>query len=239
MLSEQVTPEIEVPQPGIPELRPYPMPREEHVPTPTVPWRVDAARAVLLIHDMQRFFLRPFVAGESPLTELLDNTTSLYAWCEAHRVPICYTAQRGSMSPSERGLLLDFWGPGMQGTTDDREIVPELAAPSGSWMLVKWRYSAFHRTDLLERMREAGRDQLIICGVYAHVGILMTACDAMSWDIQAFIAADAVADFDSGSHQLALQYASERCAAVQLTNGILADLDGSVRPASTGMGGAS
>ena len=69
-------------------------------------------------------------------------------------------------------------------------------------MLTKWRYSAFYRSDLLERMRAAGRDQLILCGVYAHVGVLTTALEAFSHDIQPFLVADALGDFTEADHRL-------------------------------------
>jgi isochorismate hydrolase len=57
----------------------------------------------------------------------------------------------------------------------------------------------------------------LICGVYGHVGVLMTAVDAFSNDIQPFLVADAVADFSAEFHRLALTYAAQRCAMVVTT----------------------
>lgn len=84
-------------------------------------------------------------------------------------------------------------------------------------MLTKWRYSAFFRSDLLARMRDQGRDQLIVCGVYGHVGVLATALDAFTNDIESFLVADAVGDFSAAYHRLALDYAAARCSVVTST----------------------
>ena len=101
-----------------------------------------------------------------------------------------------------------------------REVAPELAPTATDWVLTKWRYSAFHRSDLLARMRSAGRDQLVLSGVYAHVGVLATALDAFSHDIQPFLVADALGDFTAADHRRTLEYAAQCCAMVVLTEDV-------------------
>lgn len=209
---------------GIPSIEPYPMPKSDELPENIARWAVDPSRAVLIIHDMQRYFLQPFYEGESPKEELLQNIAQLRERCNRLGVPVAYTAQPGDMTDDQRGLLKDFWGQGMHGNPADREIVSVLSPAQSDWMLTKWRYSAFFRSDLLERMREHQRDQILICGVYAHVGVLMTVVEAFTNDIQTFLIADAVADFSEEFHWLSIRYAAQCCAVVGNTKWILAQL---------------
>ncbi|MFE2288827.1 isochorismatase family protein [Streptomyces sp. NPDC059443] len=197
---------------GIPPIEPYVLPSAGGLPANTAQWTPDPDRAVLLVHDMQRFFLAPF--PDSIRNPLVSNAAALRDRAAALGVPVAYTAQPGNMTEEERGLLADFWGPGMRRDLADRAVDDALAPREGDWELTKWRYSAFHNSPLLERMREAGRDQLIVCGVYAHIGVLMTAVEAFTHDIQPFLVADAVADFDESHHRMALEYAAGRCAMV-------------------------
>ncbi|WP_062207884.1 isochorismatase family protein [Streptomyces sp. NBRC 109706] len=210
--------------PGIPPVAPYPMPAEPDLPDNTVHWTPDPRRAVLLLHDMQEYFLKPFPPAEEPGGSLLANATALRERCVRLGVQVAYTAQPGGMTPQQRGLLSDFWGPGMRAAPEHRGVVAGLAPGPDDWLFTKWRYSAFVRSDLLERMRAGGRDQLIVCGVYAHVGVLMTAVDAFSHDIQPFLVADATADFSPDDHRLALSYAARRAGRVLTTRTLLDEL---------------
>ncbi|MFG2006866.1 isochorismatase family protein [Spirillospora sp. NPDC048911] len=209
---------------AIQAIAPYPMPAEQDLPQNIAEWTIDPARAVLLIHDMQNYFLSPFEADQSPAQELVENVSALRSACASAGVPVAYTAQPGGMSEADRGLLKDFWGPGMSRDPAHRLILDRLAPAPGDIVLTKWRPSAFCRTDLLALMREQGRDQLVICGVYAHVGILMTAHEGFSHDIQTFLVGDAVADFSLEYHRLALDYAASRCSVTVSTRTALAAL---------------
>ncbi|WP_371666837.1 isochorismatase family protein [Streptomyces sp. NBC_00289] len=210
--------------PGIPPIQPYPMPSPGDLPANTAAWKADPDRAVLLVHDMQRYFLRQFPADQAPGADLVRNATRVRDQAVACGLPVAYTAQPGGMTDEQRGLLKDFWGPGMRVDPADRQVVEPLAPGPDDWLLTKWRYSAFFRSDLLDRMRAHGRDQLILCGVYAHIGVLSTAVEAFTNDIETFLVADAVADFTEAYHRLALDYAAERCALVTTTTSVIEEL---------------
>lgn len=72
---------------AIPAIAPYPMPPEAELPKNKVAWEADPDRCVLLIHDMQQYFLRAFTPEKSPFTELVDNIRSLKAHCAERGVP--------------------------------------------------------------------------------------------------------------------------------------------------------
>ncbi|CAL9635478.1 isochorismatase family protein [Streptomyces sp. NPDC057245] len=212
---------------AIPGIAPYPMPRQDALPPNTASWLPDPRRAAVLVHDMQGYFVAPFPAAQEPGLSLVGNTRRLVRACRSLAVPVAYTAQPGDMTDEQRGLLKDFWGPGMRAAPEHRAIIDEVAPPpeeAPDTVFTKWRYSAFHGNGLEDHLRRQGRDQLIICGVYAHVGCLMTAVDAFTHDIETFLVADAVADFTPDHHRMALDYAASRCSVVVSTDTLLSQL---------------
>lgn len=211
---------------AIPPIAPYAMPTEAQLPRNRVGWRPDAARAALLVHDMQRYFLSPYRPGEAPLTDLLAHCAVLVDTCRALGVPVVHTAQPGTQDPEERGLLVDFWGKGLADVPEEVRIVDEVAPDEDGLVLRKTRYSAFHRSDLDRVLRSAGRDQLVVCGVYAHIGCATTAVEAFSRDFEVFLAADAVADFSADHHVAALAWAAGCCAVVAPTRQLVDCLRG-------------
>lgn len=196
---------------AIPVITPYPMPA---LPvTNRVAWQPDARRAALLVHDMQSYFLNKFDTAQAPVPQLLDNALALRTLCDAVGIPVFYTAQPTDQPASDRALLNDFWGPGLTQAQFHAEqpIVETLAPRASDTVLAKWRYSAFQRSDLAERLRSQGRDQLIICGIYAHIGCMATALEAFMRDVQPFLVIDAVADFSEAEHRMAVDYVARRC----------------------------
>lgn len=208
---------------ALPMIEPYEMPTELQRCPDQAGWRPEAFRAALLIHDMQQYFVDAFPAGQAPITDLVGNIALLRETAHSFGMPVIYTAQPGGMTPAQRGLLHDFWGPGM-GVDADRQIIAPLAPAPEDVVLTKWRYSAFHGTTLANILYRYRCDQLVICGIYAHIGCLMTACDAFTRDIETFLVADAVADFSLAHHVMGLDYAAQRCAVTAHTRVVVDSL---------------
>jgi bifunctional isochorismate lyase/aryl carrier protein len=109
-------------------------------------------------------------------------------------------------------------------------FVPPITPDPDDIVVRKRRYSAFHGTGLAARLRALGRDQVIVAGVFAHIGCLATANDAFAYDLEAFLVGDAVADFSARHHRLALDYAASRCAVVLSTDRVIGHLTDGRRP---------
>ncbi|MDC0611223.1 isochorismatase family protein [Vibrio sp.] len=210
---------------AIPKLHSYSLDNILDGVTNKVNWNLDANRAVLLIHDMQQYFL-DFYADDALKTHLIKTVSEIKAACKAQGIPVVYTAQPGDQTPQDRALLTDFWGTGLKENQEITRIVPEVAPDADDTVLTKWRYSAFKRSPLLESMQEQQRDQLIIVGVYAHIGCMLTAADAFMYDVQAFFVADGLGDFSREEHVEALQYVAKRCGYVTSQAEIMQRLQG-------------
>ncbi|WP_189214674.1 MULTISPECIES: isochorismatase family protein [Streptomyces] len=208
----------------LPVITPYPMPGPHQLPVNIASWEPEPHRAALLIHDMQRYFLTSYPAGRPPLTDMLANTLVLRTVSDRTGIPVVYTAQPGGTPAEQRGLLTDFWGPGVPAGGEHHAIHHDLAPRPGDTVITKLRYSAFHRTPLLDLLRALGRDQILLCGVYTHIGILHTALDAFAHTVQPFLVADATADFTQRFHTDALEHAAGCCAVVTTTDRIRARL---------------
>lgn len=206
---------------AIPKLQAYALPTAADIPANKVDWAFEPQRAALLIHDMQEYFLNFWGENSAMMETVVANIKALRDFAKQHNIPVYYTAQPKEQSDEDRALLNDMWGPGLTRSPEQQRVIAALAPDEADTVLVKWRYSAFHRSPLEMMLKETGRDQLIITGVYAHIGCMTTATDAFMRDIKPFFVADALADFSRDEHLMSLKYVAGRSGRVVLTEELL------------------
>ncbi|MDE9554549.1 isochorismatase family protein [Xenorhabdus bovienii] len=209
---------------SIPKLNDYLLPAVQELPVNKVNWALDSKRAALLIHDMQNYFLNFWQPDSQLVTQIIDNIARLKIQCQKLGIPVFYTAQPDHQSDADRGLLNDMWGAGLNKHPEQQSITDALAPEGDDTLLVKWRYSAFQRSDLEQLLKNSERNQLIICGIYAHIGCMTTATDAFMRDIKPFFVADALADFSREEHMMSLRYVAGRSGRVLTTATLLNEM---------------
>jgi bifunctional isochorismate lyase/aryl carrier protein len=206
---------------SIAAIAPYEIPLPETWPAARAGWTIDPARCALLIHDVQAYFVEPFDSAAPPLRGALEHMTQLRAACERASVPVFFSAQPGEQSREERGLLWDVWGAGIVSAPQLSRFTDALTPGPQDQVIAKRRYSAFYETALAGALRERGRDQLLITGVYGHIGCLATATDAFMRGVQPFLVGDAIADFSAEDHAAAVRLVARTCGVVTTAHAAL------------------
>lgn len=202
----------------IPSIPPYDIPQAPS--GAAVGWTPDPDRSALLVHDMQNYFIDAYEPNQDPIRSAIANIRALVDAADDAGVPVFYSVQPPRQQSARRGLLSEFWGSGMQ-TERDAEVIAPLSPRAHHHVVTKWRYSAFQRTDLGQSLAFAKRDQLLICGVYGHMGCQVTAADAFMDDIQAFLVRDAIADFSADDHARAIGWVARRAGRVLDTDDVV------------------
>jgi bifunctional isochorismate lyase / aryl carrier protein len=209
------------------QIQPYPMPDEGCLELNKVDWPLDASDAVLLVHDMQQYWLDFFVDPQ-PVLQAVER---LVAAARAAKVPIVYSRGERPKHQAERALGLDMWGPGLAHpdiTAQDVAITASLAPQPDDFVIDKVRVSAFYDTPLPALLHKLGRKQLWVCGVFAHHGVMVSSIEAFMRNYKVQLIADAVADYNEDDHWMALRYIAQTCGHIQTLRLALAELNSTV-----------
>ncbi len=209
-------------------IEPYPLDPSELLDANKVEWDFDIQHGAVLVHDMQRFWVAPFVDRT-----FVARVSSLVAAARERGVPVIYTGARVAIGDIDRGVAGELFGPGIGRTHDaapgDTEIIDDLATQPGDLVIGKPRYSAFYDTGLEDELRSRSVQDLAICGVYAHHGCMVTAIDAYMRGFRVHFVADAMGDHDLTSHEQAAVYVAETSGVITWTS----DLVDQIRSART------
>jgi nicotinamidase-related amidase len=167
--------------------------------------QLDVAASVLLVVDMQVFFLDPasptYTCGGTAIIPTVQRLVS--AFRRAGR-PVIFTKHVHHPGDLDSGIMGWWWaGKCIEGSPES-EIVAELAPASGEKVVLKHRYSAFYNTDLETVLRCLGAKDVVVSGVMTNLCCESTARDAYYRDYRVFFPADANGSVSEDLHLASL-----------------------------------
>lgn len=179
-----------------------------------------SGKRALLVIDMQNDFVREGAPMEVPEARAtLPAVRRLLQAFRAHGAPVVFTRFLATPEPS----LLWNWSPacappinscrkgfmrGYQdadGLLDCSDVITELAPSPGEVMIDKYGYGAFHATNLHERLKELGVDQLVLTGTVTQICVEETGREAFHHGYAATIVSDGVSSYAPDLHAAALK----------------------------------
>lgn len=167
--------------------------------------RLNTAAGVLLVIDMQRFFLEPaspsFTCGGVAILPAVKRLIDAF---RTARRPVIFTRHVHHPDGLDSGIL-GWWWEGMciEGSPES-EVHPELTPLQSEKVLLKHRYSAFYNTDLETVLRCLKIEDIVVCGVMTNICCESTARDAYFRDYRVFFPADGNGSIDEETHLASL-----------------------------------
>jgi NAD+ synthase len=142
----------------------------------------ERCRSALVIVDMQEFFFKK-PERRKGLDEVIKNINRLIRVFEDHHYPIFHiiTAYRPDGSDWELKMKVSGKAELIIGSPET-VILPAINVSSSHTILIKTRYSAFFKTDLVDRLIAEEISQVVVAGGYTHYCINATIFDAYCYD---------------------------------------------------------
>lgn len=162
---------------------------------------LNAERAVLLVIDMQDFFLDEssptFTCGGLAILPKLRGLISVFRENER---PVIYTRHVHNPQLNDAGIMGWWWeGMCLEGSPES-EVHKSIAPLPEDKVIFKHRYSAFYNTDLETVLRCLKIEDLVICGIMSNLCCESTARDAYFRDYRVFFPADGTGSVTEEMH---------------------------------------
>ncbi|MBK7702817.1 MAG: hydrolase [bacterium] len=149
---------------------------------PKPPPRLEKHRTALVVVDVQEQF-RPLI---HEMGLVLANCSRLIRFCDQLDVPV---------------LVTEHYPRGLGGTVEELAALPRRYEP-----IEKISFSCAADHNFNSRLKSLHRDQIVLCGIEAHVCVYQTARDLLEAGYQVAVAADAVSSRQVSNRNLGLAY---------------------------------
>jgi nicotinamidase-related amidase len=157
----------------------------------------------LVVIDM----LNDFVTGKiaNPRAEgIIPNIRDLVEKARSDRDDWLVVYANDAHLPED--FELKVWGEHAMAGTPGADIIPELAAAEGDFVLPKRTYSSFHETGLDPLLRQFGVDTLVLTGQHTNICLRHTTADAFFRGYRVMVPRDGVEAISEEDHQSGLAY---------------------------------
>ncbi|XP_023765417.1 nicotinamidase 2 [Lactuca sativa] len=153
--------------------------------------------SVLLVIDMQNHF-------SSIAKPIIPSITTTINTCRRASIPVIFT-RHCHKSPADHAMLGEWWGNDLiiDGTPDS-ELMPEIGRREEELVVEKNTYSGFRGTQLEERLKDMGVEEVIVTGVMTNLCCETTAREAFVRGFRVFFSTDATATSSEELHQATL-----------------------------------
>ena len=157
----------------------------------------DQDQAAVILIDLQEYF-------RGIIDPILDNIVRLISVIREKNIPLFFT-QHGHDPKSDHGMLGQWWADLIFEGSDDARLIPELRIINEDHIIPKNTYSAFHKTDLEDKLRELKVRDLVIGGVMTNLCCETTARDAFVRNFRVFFLADGTSTISEDFHLATLK----------------------------------
>jgi nicotinamidase-related amidase len=184
------------------------------------PFDIVASQTALIVVDMQNDFVRvgaPLEVPDARITiEPIRRTIDLFRRLER---PLVFT--RFIAGPRE--TLLWKWSPELrppvncckpgflrryvdaEGKLDCVAVIEELPVQPGDYVVDKYWYGAFFRTNLRDILLSEHVDTVAVCGTVTQICVEETAREAFHQGLKTVLLSDCVSSYDPGMHAATLK----------------------------------
>ena len=117
------------------------------------------------------------------INEFRDKGVQIvYIWSKPH-LSSGLSSNGPKLNPELAGRLVPHpeWG---------RELDDRLTVKPEDWIIRKFTYSAFWNTPLLEKLQQAGVENVLVCGIKTNVCCRQTTIDSVSHNFKTYMISD-------------------------------------------------
>lgn len=188
-------------------------------------WDIRVRGSVLLVVDMQRYFLdeassRFSVGGHA----IVPNVIRLVRSFRSASRPVIFTQHQHEQSDLDNDVMRAWWGEVILAGTRDAELCPDIIRENDELLIIKKRYSAFFETELEQCLTESDVTDIVIAGVKTNLCCESTARDAYYRNYRVFVPADATGTGNEEMHLASLLNLAYGFASVIRTDRVIEQL---------------